>query len=205
MSWRVIPDCTPYLLTHCYRDGTTRNTIVGPRSVYTDIDPTGRIGGLVTPLPLGLLPFPVSELVDRAFDASIIGPLAPPRPVPAIVRAALASMRPTPRRTTVEQIAAGLGVSTRHLRVVFARYVGLSPKRAARVLRFKAVFDAMQARPEVGWAVLAAAYGYFDQSHLVDEFHALVGEAPEAFRARCGREAADTVPLLPSAPPWAAV
>jgi hypothetical protein len=32
MTWRVIPDCTPYLLTHYYRDGTTRRTIVGPQA-----------------------------------------------------------------------------------------------------------------------------------------------------------------------------
>jgi AraC-like DNA-binding protein len=160
-----------------------------------------RRSSLVTPLPPGVLPFPVSEIANQEIDPKGLSPFRM-RPVPRIVSAALAVMR---HGATVEQMASDLGVSSRHLRSLFLEHVGLSPKRALRITRFRAVFDASRTCSVVRWAALAATYGYCDQSHLVDEFHALVGESPEAFRARCDREAVEAVPLLPSAPPWPAL
>ena len=201
MTWRVLPDCAAFLLEHHFRDGSTRRTIVGPRSVYADIDRTNRVCTLITRLPPGLLPFPMSEIADDAVTPDAIGPLCRRRISP-LASAALALLRPT---MTVERMASDLGVSSRHLRTVLLEYVGLSPKRALRVTRFHAVFAASKTDPQATWSRLAATHGYCDQSHLVDEFHALVGESPEAFRARCEREAAESVPLLPSVEPWPSI
>jgi AraC-like DNA-binding protein len=76
----------------------------------------------------------------------------------------------------VGDLAAEVGWSDRHLRSQLAAETGLTPKAAARVIRFT------RARREiVGGATLAdvaAACGYFDQAHLDREFRALAGCAP---------------------------
>ena len=70
------------------------------------------------------------------------------------------------------------GLSTRQLERQFARYLGISPKIFARVVRFKGV-AAMASNPEApDWVTLAADFGFADQPHLVREFKAFSGLTP---------------------------
>ncbi|MGW4802110.1 helix-turn-helix domain-containing protein [Nonomuraea sp. NPDC004297] len=85
--------------------------------------------------------------------------------------------------TTGERVAAlarRLSVSERHLRDLFTDRVGFSPKRFARVQRVRTV---LARAGSATWARLAADTGYYDQSHLAADFHALMGVSPAAFRA----------------------
>jgi AraC-like DNA-binding protein len=79
----------------------------------------------------------------------------------------------------VHHLGADVGWSNRHLRDRFAREVGLSPKDAARVVRFYRARKMLQHRVLAGGqpqlARLAAATGYVDQAHLAREFRALAG------------------------------
>ncbi|GAA2403609.1 AraC family transcriptional regulator [Streptomyces glaucosporus] len=102
---------------------------------------------------------------------------------------------------TVAELAAGTGWSTRHLTARFRDEIGLSPKTAARVIRFDRARRLLRARAAalaaggpgggpssatggLGLADVAAACGYFDQSHLAREFRALAGSAPSHWLAR---------------------
>ena len=83
-----------------------------------------------------------------------------------------------------------LHVSERRLRALFADGVGLSPKHFARIDRVRTVLAAASG---VRWADVAAAAGYYDQSHMTSEFRHLMGVPPTAFAAgrrpaarRCG-------------------
>lgn len=80
----------------------------------------------------------------------------------------------------VAETARALDVSERHLRTLFTRAVGLSPKRFARVDRVRRVV-ARGGRGE--WARLAAELGYYDQAHLTSEFRATMGVPPGAYVA----------------------
>lgn len=71
----------------------------------------------------------------------------------------------------------------------FAAHVGLSPKRFARVVRFKNVL-AVLARGAPNWAGLAVDCGYADQPHLVREFKELSGLTPGAAVGNLQDEAA---------------
>lgn len=90
-------------------------------------------------------------------------------------------------RIRVRALAEALGMSERRLEQVFHRQVGLSPKAACRVARFRATVALMRREPHRSWSDVAYSCGFYDQSHLVNEFQALAGLSPGGFRERgCG-------------------
>ncbi|WP_326630199.1 AraC family transcriptional regulator [Nonomuraea fuscirosea] len=88
----------------------------------------------------------------------------------------------TGRREPVPAIARRLAVSERHLRGLFEDGVGLPPKRFERIGRVREVL-ARGGRRRQGWAQVAVASGYYDQSHMAAEFRRLMGVTPVAFFA----------------------
>ena len=88
----------------------------------------------------------------------------------------------------ITDLAAETGWSGRHLTSRFRAEIGLTPKAAARVIRFDRARQLLirQARSIPGaagdgghrLADLAAACGYFDQAHLAREFRSLAGCPP---------------------------
>jgi len=87
----------------------------------------------------------------------------------------------------VSGLAAETGWSERHLRSRFLAETGLTPKAAARAIRFDRARRLMQRRCGAGLLVLAdlaADCGYYDQAHLAREFRALAGCAPTDWLAR---------------------
>jgi AraC-like DNA-binding protein len=83
----------------------------------------------------------------------------------------------------VAELAGRTGWSTRHLANRFREEIGLTPKAAARVVRFcRARQELVRAAPGT-LADLAAACGYFDQAHLAREFRALAGCPPNQWLA----------------------
>jgi AraC-like DNA-binding protein len=81
----------------------------------------------------------------------------------------------------ISDLAAETGWSGRHLTSRFRTEIGLTPKAAARVVRFsraRHLLAASAAGTGYHLADLAAACGYFDQAHLAREFRALAGCPP---------------------------
>jgi AraC-like DNA-binding protein len=118
----------------------------------------------------------LDEFLLRRLDANPAG-----RPRPEVVRA-WCRLVGTGGAEPVAALARDVGWSARHLSGQFATEIGLSPKAAARVVRFDAARRALQ-----GWlatgrdltlAELAAACGYFDQAHLARDFTAFAGCPP---------------------------
>jgi transcriptional regulator GlxA family with amidase domain len=86
----------------------------------------------------------------------------------------------------VSDLAAETGWSGRHLTSRFRAEIGLTPKAAARVIRFSRTRDLLVKRAAGGGlrlADLAASCGYFDQAHLAREFNALAGCPPSRWLA----------------------
>jgi len=85
----------------------------------------------------------------------------------------------------VAELAEATGWSTRHLSGRFRAEIGLTPKAAARVIRFDQARGRISrlARAGHGLAGLAADCGYFDQAHLAREFRALAGCPPSQWLA----------------------
>lgn len=85
-------------------------------------------------------------------------------------------------RARVRDIAAAVGVGERRLEQLFHRHVGLSPKTALRIARFRAALTLLEREPALSWSVVAHRAGYADQPHLVHECRALAGITPGALR-----------------------
>jgi AraC-like DNA-binding protein len=91
----------------------------------------------------------------------------------------------------VADLAAGTGWSGRHLASRFRAEIGLTPKAAARVVRFDRARRRLVEHAGTGayqdggyqLADLAAEMGYFDQAHLAREFRALAGLPPSQWLA----------------------
>ena len=85
-------------------------------------------------------------------------------------------------RLPVHQVVAQSGYSHRGFIALFRDAVGLSPKRYARVQRFRRVLQRTAADPAVSWIDLALDAGYSDQSHFNREFQEFAGVSPAHYR-----------------------
>lgn len=85
--------------------------------------------------------------------------------------------------SSISEVARRLGVSERHMRRLFHQSTGLSPKTFARLKRFdRAVRHALN-ESRTNWSGLAIDAGYYDQAHLIADFHAIAGTTPRKFMA----------------------
>lgn len=99
--------------------------------------------------------------------------------VDARLRAAVALIDEHAGRMAVDEVAAAVGLTRRHLERLFQDGVGLSPKRLARIARFQRALQVLESSGSPGGgARTAAACGYADQAHFIRDFTRLAGVAP---------------------------
>jgi AraC-like DNA-binding protein len=196
-------------------DAAVHTEFTGPQyGVQVDLSPLGVYALLGRPMPeltnfapqlteldtpdVAALPRRLADLPDwtsrfarlddvllRRLDASAA------RPDPEVTWAWRRLVR-SAGRVTVRELAEDTGWSRRHLLTRFRGQVGLTPKPAARVLRFQraarllvpaAVYDGAAVPPVASIADVAATCGYADHAHLVREFRALAGCTPTEYLA----------------------
>jgi AraC-like DNA-binding protein len=78
----------------------------------------------------------------------------------------------------IAALARTLGLSERTLERRFQTQIGATPKRYARIVRLRNAVFQRQKLPS--WADAACAAGYYDQSHMINEFQAFYGLSPES-------------------------
>jgi transcriptional regulator GlxA family with amidase domain len=83
---------------------------------------------------------------------------------------------------SVDQLASEAGISSRQLERRFLREVGVGPKLLSRILRFQQVFRAVE-RFDAAWASIALECGYYDQAHLIRDFHQFAHQTPSVLFA----------------------
>ncbi|MFC3432819.1 helix-turn-helix domain-containing protein [Nocardia seriolae] len=81
-------------------------------------------------------------------------------------------------RRPITDLAATLAVSERQLRNLFTAGIGVSSQHYARITRIRQVLATAGNTP---WSHLAAAGGFYDQSHLTADFRSLMGVPPTAY------------------------
>jgi AraC-like DNA-binding protein len=81
----------------------------------------------------------------------------------------------------VARLAEQLGWSRKSLAARFAEEVGLPPKTVARIARFERARTLAEGPSRPDWARVALDCGYYDQSHLINEFRSFTGRTPETF------------------------
>jgi AraC-like DNA-binding protein len=90
----------------------------------------------------------------------------------------------------VRALADELGWSRKRLVARFRDEIGLPPKTAARLLRFEHARGLAERVKAPDWARIAVGTGYYDQSHLINEFRSFTGRTPETFFQDTGAAAA---------------
>ncbi len=133
-----------------------------------------------------LLDAPSPDALFAALDAELLGHLGRTRPVHPAVDAALRELGRGVTRVSIAELTERVGLSSRRFIELFARRVGLTPKRYWRVRRFQEVVQMAGSSSPTSWADVALACGYYDQAHFIHDFRAFSGLTPNRFRALGG-------------------
>lgn len=106
--------------------------------------------------------------------------LCPDRELSPAVQMALATIRQSKGQVSVKMLAAASFISQRQLERLFQTQVGMSAKTYARLVRVQTARARLrQAQPT---AHLSQDLGFYDQSHFVRDFQAIMGLTPQQYR-----------------------
>jgi len=123
------------------------------------------------------------EGLEAALSDAIARRARRDRPAAPAVRLALARGG----LVRVDALARRLGIGRRQIERLFRERVGVSPKLFLRVVRFQRALSCLRAPARrQPWAEIAAALGFYDQSHLIRDFRELAGAPPGAWSAGDG-------------------
>jgi transcriptional regulator GlxA family with amidase domain len=84
-------------------------------------------------------------------------------------------------RVSIEEMARTHGVSRKQFARRFSTATGMTPKWFARVTRFQSLVHVLLSSDVSEWASVAPAAGFYDQSHMINEFRAFAGSPPTVF------------------------
>ena len=76
-----------------------------------------------------------------------------------------------------------VGLSPRALQRRFLEATGVPPRMLASIVRFRRVFEALQAPGVTNWTDCAHAAGYFDHPQMAKDFRRFLGCTPSEFLA----------------------
>lgn len=183
--------------------GQPMSQLVGETRRAVTMEPTGRVDFVGVRLRHGsaaaAIGVPLREVRDRMIDVRDVNPrldlrdrLADLRSDEARAQLILETMRGLPAeplatrvahaivrrggRLSISRLAVHYGVTVRTLSRAFDRALGLTPKTLARVTRLNRAASLLR---EGGAAAdVAVDAGFYDQSHLVNEFRSLAGLSP---------------------------
>jgi AraC-like DNA-binding protein len=98
-------------------------------------------------------------------------------PTPDPVKRALEAVAQSHGAIDLDWVAAQAAMSPRQFRRRCLDESGLAPKHLCRILRFRRACE-LAAQRAHSWAAIAADAGYFDQAHLIRDFHEFTGQPP---------------------------
>jgi AraC-like DNA-binding protein len=87
-------------------------------------------------------------------------------------------------RRSVAALADEIGWSRKHFVARFSREIGMTTKSVSRIARLQRTCALARKEHALGWAEIAAAAGFADQSHMIRDFAELAGETPGAWKRR---------------------
>jgi AraC-like DNA-binding protein len=84
-------------------------------------------------------------------------------------------------RVSIDALARAHGVNRQQFARRFRAAAGLPPKLFARLTRFQALVQTLLVTNSSEWASVSHDMGFYDQAHMINEFHAFTGSPPTAF------------------------
>lgn len=81
----------------------------------------------------------------------------------------------------VEEAAQRAGMHVRTMQRLFERYIGISPKWIIKRYRLHEAAEAIEEEASLNWSQKSLDLGYYDQSHFIRDFKAILGCSPEEY------------------------
>jgi AraC-like DNA-binding protein len=108
----------------------------------------------------------------------LLGALPPPETSPNPVQRAIGAIAADRGCADLEVAAREARLSPRQFRRRCLEESGLTPKHLSRVLRFRYACQLAGGAEKPEWSAIAAEAGYFDQAHMIRDFHEFTGSTP---------------------------
>ncbi len=86
---------------------------------------------------------------------------------------------------SIDKLSAESCLSRKQFERSFSTYIGSSPKQFLRTVRFQNSLFVKQQNREMPLTQLAYACGYYDQSHMINDYKLLSGITPTQYFAEC--------------------
>ncbi|MBA4053147.1 MAG: hypothetical protein C0490_00390 [Marivirga sp.] len=115
------------------------------------------------------------EIIEKALKKIYITDI-----VNTPIEKSVSSIFSTNGMTSVTELCDITGTSERQLQRIFKKYIGLSPKFYARIIRFSHIFQVVKEKKLSG-SGLGLEAGFYDQSHFIKNFKAFTGEDPSRY------------------------
>jgi AraC-like DNA-binding protein len=82
---------------------------------------------------------------------------------------------------SLREVKESIGISDQHMRRLFKKHIGISPKKYEKISRFQNVKKNIMDSTETDWAEVAAQGKYFDQSHFISDCKELTNSTPSQY------------------------
>lgn len=86
---------------------------------------------------------------------------------------------------SVSELADYVCLSNKQFERKFTAFVGIKPKQFIKTVRFQSAIHSLQLNPSASFTETAYKCGYYDQSHLNNEFKSFTGFTPKEYTALC--------------------
>ena len=116
----------------------------------------------------------------RLIEAALLRRIDPRR-IDPLIEYVLTELRSKNGQESIRQLSCSAGISNKHLITRMRKTVGTSPKLLARILRFQSVISLVKDCVEVNWTQVAHHCGYYDQAHMIREFHLFSNATPRDY------------------------
>lgn len=85
----------------------------------------------------------------------------------------------------INYLASKACFSRKQFERTFSHYVGASPKQFLKTIRFQNALNEKSKNKDISLTELAYKCGYYDQSHMINDFQKLSGLSPKAYFSVC--------------------
>ncbi len=117
-------------------------------------------------------------------EAELLSRLRENNPVDRLLRRAVENVSLENGARSIAALARDVGISQRGLERRFKQAIGLSPKMFSRIVRFQRVLGSLGSAATPRVLDAATDFGYYDQSHVINDFRQFAGVSPAVFFER---------------------
>ncbi|HEY3024968.1 MAG TPA: AraC family transcriptional regulator [Pyrinomonadaceae bacterium] len=114
----------------------------------------------------------IEDFLLKQIDPEISDPL---------IAYALQEIQRNDEQRSIRELSREVGLSNKQLISRFRKVAGISPKLLSRIFRFQSVISCVKNQRHVCWTEVAQQCNYYDQAHMIREFHLFSDSNPSQY------------------------